>query len=68
MPLPSPDEILQGGCKERVLRIQPWVAAHLSDVWQSIQMNIRESIVKKKDIQGPVQTSLTEPASAHNQT
>jgi hypothetical protein len=67
MPLPSADEILQGGCKERVLPIQPWVAAHLSDVWQSIQKNIRESM-KMRDKQGHVQTSPKEPASVHNQT
>lgn len=69
MSLPSADEILMGGCKERTLQIQPWVAAHLSDVWQSIQRNIQESMkTKMKDKQGHVRTSPKEPASAHNLT
>lgn len=67
MPLPSPDEILQGGCKERSLPVLPWVAAQLSDVWQAIQQNILESIVTKGK-PGRVQTSPAKPASAHSPT
>jgi hypothetical protein len=67
MPLPTADEILQGGSKERPLNIQPWVAAHLSDVWQSIRLNLIETM-KKKGKQGPAQTVPIKPASAHNPT
>ena len=63
----SPDEILQGGCKERTLVIHPWVAAHLNDVWQGLKQNIQES-TKKRDKPGLVQTFPKVPASAHNQT
>ena len=65
MPLPTADEILQGVSKERPLLIQPWVAAQLSDVWQSIRLNLIESM-KMKGKQGPVQISPVKPASAHN--
>lgn len=66
MSLPSAEEISMAESKERTLLIQPWVAAQLSDVWQSIKKNIVASMKKNKS--DHVQTSQVMPASAHNQT
>ena len=62
----SPDTIILEGSKERPLVIPAWVAAQLSDVWQSMKKNIELSM--KKDRRGLVQISPAKPASAHNQT
>lgn len=63
----TPDQILMEGSKQRPLVIPSWVAAQLSDVWQSIKKNIEVSI-EKKGKQGRVRTSQVMPASAHNPT
>lgn len=62
----SAEEISMAESKERTLLIHPWVAAQLSDVWQGLKKNIEASMKKNKS--GPVRTSLTKPASAHNPT
>lgn len=63
----TPDEISMQGSKQRIVAIQPWVAAQLSDLWRQIKANITES-VKKKDKQDRVRISQVKPASAHNPT
>ena len=67
MDTPSADQISQNVSKERPLLIQPWVAAHLSDVWQSMKQQIQQSIVQKGK-QDRARTCQAMPASAHNQT
>lgn len=63
----TPDQISMEVSKERTLFVQPWVAAHLSDVWQQIKSNLQQTIVKR-DKQDRVQISQVKPASAHNPT
>jgi hypothetical protein len=65
----TPDEILSHGSKARPLYIQPWVAAQLSDVWQSMKKNIQITLVQKqKGKQDLSRIYPIEPASSHNQT
>jgi hypothetical protein len=63
----SAEQIVMEGSKERPLVLPSWVAAQLSDVWQSIKKNTVESM-KRKDKQGRVQSGPVTPASSHNQT
>lgn len=67
MPLPTPDEILQADPKERRVLVQPWVAAQLSDVWQTLRKNI-EAFTEQMGTQGRVRTSQVMPASAPHPT
>ncbi len=67
MDMPSADQISQEVSKERPVYIQPWVAAHLSDVWQSMKQQIQQAIVQKGK-QDRVRTSQGAPASAHSRT
>lgn len=60
----SPEDIRQTESKERPLPIEPWVAAQLSRLWQSMKKNINDSIVAGKQVQP--HTSQSEPASSHN--
>lgn len=62
--LPSADQIRTMEGKPRPLRIEPWVAAHLSRVWQSMKKNIETSIVSGTQEQHHIAQSV--PASAHN--
>ena len=62
MGLPTADDILYEGSKQRVLLIQPWVAAQLYDVWISMKKNI----IAQKDNRGPA--APAKPASSHNRT
>jgi len=43
--LPTPEEIRQTESRERPLLIEPWIAAHLSRLWQTMRKNIQETIV-----------------------
>lgn len=63
----TPDQISMEVSKERVLFVQPWVAAHLSDLWQQMKSNLQQTIVKK-DKQDRVRSDQVKPASAHNPT
>jgi len=63
----SPEQILMEGSKERPLVIPSWVAAQLSDLWQSIKRNTEISM-KTRDKQGRVQSAQAMPASSHNLT
>lgn len=67
MSLPTPEQISMEVSKERVVLIQPWVAAQLSDVWHQMKSRIRTT-VEQKYKQDRVRTSQVKPASAHNPT
>ncbi len=62
--LPSAEEIKQTEPKTRPLPIEPWVAAHLSRVWQAMKKNISDSIAVGTQAQHHIAQS--EPASSHN--
>lgn len=62
--IPSPEEIRQTESKERPLPIEPWVAAHLSRLWQTMKKNIQAASAAGKQEQP--HTSQSEPASSHN--
>jgi len=49
--LPTADHIRSLESKPRPLRIEPWVAAHLSRVWQSMKKQIEASIVSDSSTQ-----------------
>lgn len=63
----SPDQISMEVSKERILVIQPWVAAQLSDIWQQMKSNLKQTI-ERKGKQDRVRTCQVKPASAHNPT
>jgi hypothetical protein len=58
------EEISSSESKERPLPIEPWVAAGLSRLWQSMKKNIQETIVADKQVQP--HTDQSKPASSHN--
>jgi hypothetical protein len=60
----SPDDIRQTESKERPLQIEPWVAANLSRLWQSMKQNIQDTIVS--GTQAQPQTAQSTPASSHS--
>lgn len=63
----SPEEIRQTESKQRPLPIEPWVAAQLSRVWQSMKKNITASgsaTASGNSVQP--HTAQSEPASSHN--
>ncbi len=62
--LPTPEEIRQTESRERPLLIEPWIAAHLSRLWQTMKKNIEQTIVS--DSSGQPQTAQSTPASARN--
>ena len=79
--LPTPEQIRQSESRERPLPIEPWMAAHLSRLWQSMKKNIQQTIVSDSlaigqanssgtassaGTQGPPQTAQSTPASARN--
>jgi len=62
--LPSADEILTTPSKARPLQIDPWVAAGLSRLWQTMKVQIQSSIVA--GTLGQPQTVQSGTASAGN--
>ncbi len=79
--LPTSEEIRQAESRERPLPIEPWIAAHLSRLWQTMKKNIQQTIVSDSlaigqatssgtassaGTQEPPQTVQSTPASAHN--
>ena len=79
--LPTPEEIRQSESRERPLSIEPWIAAHLSRVWQTMKKNIQQTIISDSlaivqanssgtassaGTQEPPQTAQSTPASARN--
>lgn len=57
----SAEDIRQTESKERPLPIEPWVAAHLSRLWQSMKKNITAAGKQEQP-----QSVQSEPASSHN--
>lgn len=68
--LPSADDIRQIESKARPLPVEPWVAAGLSRLWQSMKKNIHASIVSgpatASDTQAQPHTAQSAPASVHS--
>ena len=68
--LPTPEEIRQTESRERPLIIEPWIAAHLSRLWQSMKKNIQDTTVSglanASGTQEPPHTDQSGPASARN--
>lgn len=62
--LPTPEEIRQTESRERPLVIEPWIAAHLSRLWQSMKKNIQQTTAA--GTQEPPHTVQSGPASARN--
>jgi hypothetical protein len=48
-PLPSAESIQSLESKGRPLVVEPWMAAHLSRVWQSIKVNVEGSVKKQME-------------------
>lgn len=49
--LPSADHIRSQESKPRPLVIEPWVAANLSRLWQTMKKSIEQSIVSGNQVQ-----------------
>ena len=64
--LPAPEEIRQTESRERPLIIEPWVAAGLSRLWQTMKKNIINSTATAVGTQEPPRNVQLGPASAHN--
>lgn len=68
--LPTPEEIKQSESRERPLVIEPWIAANLSRLWQTMKKNIQQTtaagLANASGTQEPHQTVQSTPASAHN--
>jgi hypothetical protein len=64
--LPSPEDIRSLQSKSRPLPIEPWVAAELSRLWQSIRTNLEASIAA--GTQAQPHSVQSAPASAHNRS
>jgi hypothetical protein len=62
--LPTAEEISQAQSKERPLPIEPWVAANLSRLWQTMKKQIQDTIVADTQVQH--QTAQSEPASVRS--
>ena len=43
--LPSAQEIALEEHKSRIIRVEPWIAAHLSDVWQGMKKVLKEEVI-----------------------
>lgn len=65
MSLPSPAEILLEEHKVRKVRVEPWIAAHLSDVWQSMKNVLKQEFTAAgKQERG--RSGQSKPASSHS--
>lgn len=78
--LPKAEEIQQLESKPMPLPIEPWVAAHLSRLWQGMKKNIQISIAVDKQAKGrtlsgalssadkqeQLRSAQSKPASSHN--
>jgi hypothetical protein len=65
MSLPSAAEILLEEHKLRKVRIDPWIAAHLSDVWQSMKSVLKKDFTDVgKQERG--RSDRAKPASSHS--
>ena len=65
--LPSPEVIRESEAKARPLPIEPWVAANLSRVWQSMKQHIQQTTVPiASGTQAQPHTAQSAPASARS--
>ena len=62
--LPTPEQIRQSESRERPLPIEPWMAAHLSRLWQSMKKNIQQTIVADSLAIGQANSSRTSSGTA----
>jgi hypothetical protein len=65
--LPTPEEIRETGSHPHILRVEPWIAAHLSDLWQSIRKGLITQTTVAAD-KARHHKSQLKPASAQNQS
>ena len=63
--MPSAQEIALEEHKARIIRVEPWIAAHLSDVWQGMKKVLKENLtaVGKQEHDRSVQVK---PASSRS--
>jgi hypothetical protein len=67
--LPAPEVIRHAEGKARPLPIEPWVAANLSRLWQSMKKHIEQTTVPTaSDTQAQPRTDQSKPASARNRS
>lgn len=65
--LPSAEQILETPSHPRILRVEPWVAAHLSDLWQSIRKGLTTQAIAEAG-KARHHTNQSKPASAQNRS
>lgn len=46
--LPSAEEIRNEESKVRILSVEPWVVAHIYDLWQQMKKGITEEVHKRR--------------------
>jgi hypothetical protein len=68
--IPSPDVIRETQSNPRPLRIEPWVAANLSRLWQSMKVHLQKTTVPTvpivSDSQEQPHSDQSAPASARS--
>jgi hypothetical protein len=73
--LPPPETIRESESKARPLPVEPWVAANLSRVWQSMKTHIQQTTVSglatvsnASDTQAQPHSAQSTPASARSRS
>ena len=73
--LPPPEIIRESESKARPLPVEPWVAANLSRVWQSMKTHIQKTTVSglatvsnASDTQAQPHSAQSTPASARSRS
>jgi hypothetical protein len=73
--LPPPEIIRESESKARPLPVEPWVAANLSRVWQSMKTHIQQTTVSglatvsnASDTQAQPHSAQSAPASARSRS
>lgn len=67
--LPTPEVIRHAEGKSRPLPIEPWVAANLSRLWQSMKKHIEQTTVPTaSDTQAQPHSGQSTPAFARNRS
>jgi hypothetical protein len=64
--LPTAEQIRAQESKPKPLPVEPWVAANLSRLWQSMKTNIQASIAS--GMQAQPRSDQSAPASARNRS
>lgn len=63
--MPSAQEIALEEQKARIIRVEPWIAAHLSDVWQGMKRVLKEEATAVGK-QGRDRSGQSKPASSRS--